>query len=475
MNGVFQKNPLPGPDPIRVGRETLSDELMEEWYEMESEGNFAPRSKNSWRPVWVVFFIFLIIVGFGVGAMYWIIQGKNLPIVSPVPRGRETLEISLEASSSEVDSGDTIRLIVTYVNTGKSHLTDVSATMVYPDNFIFIESAPISPENFDKNYWKIPAIPENGSGKLEIAGQLLGVQGEVKKFEAGLMYKPTNFNSTFKASAAKEFTIQRSVLAVELLGPDNLLPNQDVRYTISILNIAASSLENVRVRLTYPEEFALKEPLSDTVENVWRVLILKPGEKKELVISGKMLGKSGDLKEFKAEAGIEQGGEFVLQNQAVRVASVIEPVIEVQAIVETTGVSSPRFGESLEARIRIANMSTLTLEPVKIEVSVFDPENVIEWDTLVVEPIYQYEVISATTNFFEGNHIVRFTRLPTLLPASEFEIPFTFSFIDVPLDIETDEFYIEFAPRFRAESSGITAPLEVAGETVRVDIVKLGT
>ncbi len=472
MNDVFKKNPLPGPGSARVETDTLSDALMEEWYETESEEHFAPRRKSSWRSVWIVFFLFLAIAVFGAGVVYWIIEGKALPIGSPYAESEEALEVSLESSETELDSGDTVYLTLMYTNAGKSHLTDVSAAIIYPDNFIFLESEPSLPENFDKNYWRLPAIPGNGSGKIDITGQLLGVKGEVKKFEASLMYKPTNFNSTFKASAAREVLIQRSVLAVEITGPDNLLPGQDVRYAVSILNIAAEPLNDVRVRLTYPEEFALTEQLQDTVEKVWRVNVLQPGEKKELIISGKIPGESGDLKEFKAEAGVERAGAFVLQNQAALVASVIEPLIEVKA---TLGdAPALHFGEPLTASILISNSSTLTLDRGTLEVIVSDTEDLIAWDTFKTDSSYRYEIVSGNSDGANGSRILRFTEFGILAPGDEFYITFTVSLIDVPTTRKTNDFYIELTADLRAESGEVTAPLEVNGETVRADVLRVG-
>ncbi len=478
MRDVFRKNPLPGPDANQQGRNTATDALMEEWYENEQEKNFnsvkemfRPRRSGSWRAVWIALFIFFIIVGFGVFAVYWIIEGRAIPLQGSAGVDSEMLEVAF-SSPEYADSGDTISLALTYTNTGKSHLTDVVATVIYPDNFIFLESAPIAPENFDKNYWRIPSIPPNVSGKLEITGQLLGVQDEVKQFDAVLMYKTANFHSTFRASDLQEIKIRQSVLAVEITGPENLIPNQEVRYVISVLNIAGTALKDVRVRLFYPEELALSSPLPDTVEKVWRTSELLPGGKKEIAIVGALPGKSGDLKEFKAQAGIERGGEFILQNQAALVASVIEPVIEIEA---NFGSASPvHFGEPLETSIRIRNASTLTLDRGSVEVLVLDPDNMIKWNALVVDPSYQYEVVSATTNFFKGNNLLRFSQLPTILSASELEISFTVSLIDVPYDLETNDFYIELTPRFKAESEGLTAPLEVTGTTVRADVLNVG-
>lgn len=470
---VFRKNPLPGPSAGRGARKTATDALMKEWYGDEREENFAPRRAGSWRAVWVALFVFFIIVGFGVAALYFIIEGKTLPIGASLETREETLDVSFDAPEY-ADSGDTIHLTITYTNTGKSHLTDVGVTAVYPDNFIFLESAPIAPENFDRNYWRIPSVPPNGSGKLEITGQVLGVQDEIKKFDTVVMYKTAQYHSTFKASAETEIVIRQSVLAVDIAGPENLLPNQEARYMISVLNIAGAALSNVRVRLSYPEELALSEPIPDTVERTWRIAELLPGAKKEIAVRGKIPGKSGDLKEFKAEAGIERDGAFVLQNQAALVASVIEPTIKVQAILGTAGAASLHFGESLEERIRISNASTLTLDRGTLEVTIFDPESVMIWDTFTTVPLYRYEVVSEQSDGVKGSRIARFTELGVLAPADEIEIPFTVSLVDVPYDPETNDFYIELTPHFRAESSGITVPLEIAGETVRVDVVKVG-
>ncbi|OGY73996.1 MAG: hypothetical protein A3H07_01550 [Candidatus Jacksonbacteria bacterium RIFCSPLOWO2_12_FULL_44_15b] len=478
MRDVFRKNPLPGPDANQQGRDTATEALMEEWYKNEQEENFAsvkgmfrPRRTGSWRAVWIALFIFFIIVGFGVFAVYWIIEGRTIPLQDPAGAESEILEVAF-SSPEYADSGDTVSLTLTYTNTGKSHLTDVVAAVIYPDNFIFLESAPIAPENFDKNYWRIPSIPPNVSGKLEITGQLLGVQDEVKQFDAVVMYKAANFHSTFRASALQKIIIRQSVLAVEIFGPENLISNQEVRYVISVLNIAGTALKNVRVRLVYPEELALSSPLPDTVEKVWRTSELLPGEKKEIAIAGVLPGKSGDLKEFKAQAGIERDGKFVLQNQAALVASVIEPIIEIEANFGSS--STVHFGEPFETSIHIGNASTLILDRGILEVTISDPENVIIWDTFKTDPLYRYEVVSEKNDGVKGSRIARFSEIGIIAPADEIYITFSVSLIDVPYDLETNDFYIELTPHFQAGSEGVTALLEVTGTRVRADVVNVG-
>ena len=232
------------------------------------------------------------------------------------------VQISVPAKA---DSGDKIDIVITYKNLNRARLTDLNLNVFFPEDFIYLSSSPILPYNADKNYWRLPSLEGDGSGKLIITGQIVGSKGEEKDVEAVFFYKPTNFHSTFKEVVKNSFIIEQSVLDVRITGDDTFLQEQEVGLKVFIKNTGAAPIANIEARLTFPSDVSIIStsfPLSD---GIWKINELKGGEESVLEVRGNILAQAPQLEEFKAEVGVVNGSVFLMQNRAIMVASVLNP------------------------------------------------------------------------------------------------------------------------------------------------------
>ncbi|MEK9166075.1 MAG: hypothetical protein AAB525_04445 [Patescibacteria group bacterium] len=457
MRIFFKKTKIPGPDSESEKRGLEADQLMSQWYQTGNrEDMHLLKKRGNWRSILILFIVFALISALGLASIYWIIQGSAIPLQSDPTVINEPLLMKAEAPN-QVDSGDTVTLVITYQNIGKARLIDLYLTVLYPDNFIFLDSSPEHPQNSDQNYWKLPALEPNNSRKLEIKGQILGYSEEIKKIEAKMFYKPTNFHSTFQEEAEAEFDINKSVLDISLEAPDNLLPEQKAECRILVKNTSENILDKVKIKLTLPPDLNISETSAVVTDGVWLIDKLQAGEERELKITGNLQARAGELKEFRAEAGIEENGQFILQNQAVFVAGVVDPKVEI----EVKSASEAKFGEVLRAQVVINNFSILILENGVLELKVNDSQDLLLWDSLLVLDDYKYEVIA------ESEKKIRFIGLKALEPAQELVINFSFDLIEVPYNQEIEEFAVEAEPLFSAVSQDLTVPVEVKGERVK--------
>ena len=465
MEKEFHKIIVPGPDSEEEKRHEEMENMMHEWYDESRREEFQEKRRSNVRPVFAVFILFLIIAGLSFASIYMAIEGKWW-----FAQERDGVEkdpaLLLVETPMSVDSGDEVAFIVTISNITKARLIDVMISMLYPDNFIFTKSSPYDPKNFDKNTWDIPVVEPLSSIKLEVTGTILGKSQEEKSVKTVLTYKPTNFHSTFKQESTQTFAIAQSVVDITLTAPENLLPGQPVSFTVIVSNTSEKPQENLVVRLTYPEGLLDIQTSNPVREGRWIIPQLEMGKDAELVVSGNLLGAASELKEFKAEVGVMQAkgseNEFVLQNQVVHIASVIDPRIMIE--VEKNTGSDFYFGEEAAIDVRILNVSTLTFNSLTAELVIDDTDDIVAWDTLSVRDESTFEVIASSADLHENERKIRLTNLPALAPTEEIVRTITVSLIEVPYDISVEEYSLIVTPRIVAESKDLTVNVEKEGE-----------
>jgi hypothetical protein len=480
MKNPFKKIKIPGPESESEKRSQEVDQLMSDWYCLGNKSDLTRLDRlGNWRIVLIGFIAFILVSAFGLVSIYWMIEGKTVPLQTEPQATPDSLLLDIRAPA-KIDSGDTVVLIITYQNISKVRLTDLNLNVFYPDNFVFLESSDQEPQNSDQNFWRLPSLEPQSSRKLKIKGQILGASQEIKQVRAILMYKPTNFHSTFKREARAEFRINKSVLAVSLDAPDNLLPDQEVELKVLVQNTSENSLEDIRVRLSLPEKLAVKSMSEQLAENVWFIDQIAPDQRRILEIKGSLTAQPGELAEFRAEVGLDQEGRFVLQNQDVIVAGVIEPEVDLSVelvpdsdlAIQDDQVIGLRFGQSMAVRAIINNLSTLMLEDGILDLKIDDNQNVLVWDSLRVLEDYTYEVVSKASGMAKNEKIVRLQGFGAIPPVQEIIINFSFDLIEVPYDIGASEFAVKILPSFRAASPDLSVPIEAVGKAAEFDINK---
>jgi len=467
---MFKKSKIPGPSSKEQKRHQEVDKIVANWYTgNQTEEIKKPIRTSFWSLVLIFFVIFTIVTAAALFGIYWILQGNSSVLEPEFPSIVETIDsliLDLQAPQ-EIDSGETMKIIVTYQNTGKARLVDLNLDLFYPDNFIFELASPHKPQNSENSFWRLPSLLPQTSSKLEITGQVLGRRGDLNQIKAVLVYKPTNFHSTFKTEAQAEFTIKNSHLALELQAPDNLLTEQDLTCSVKVINTSEINLKNIKVKLDLPKGLEVAQE-ANLVDWVWTLPELPAKAEQVLEADGTIFAKAGELKEFKAEVGFDKDGQFVLQDQVSHIAAVIDPQINLKIQSDSTNLS---FGDVLRARVFLANLSTLSLEDLELSIIVQDDQSLLLWKSFKLLDDYNYEIISESSDLSSGQTKIRFNDLPILQPIDEFNINFLFDLIKVPYDISAGDFAIKVTPYLKVSSKDLSVPIEVKAKTYQFSII----
>jgi hypothetical protein len=212
---------------------------------------------------WVVkLLVVLLFFGIAFGAGFWVWHKYNIPFLLQ-GFNPESAELTLSAPAG-VYAGEEFFYTLDYKNAGKMPMTAIQIKIIYPDNFIFIDSLP-SPVD-GNSVWKIDSLDPGRTEEIKVKGKIIAPRGTSGMALASLSYRPGDFSSEYRKEAATQVMIndtgitlgfddnvtaligEESATAIKYKGDKNFLKN--FRLTIDplenmqfISNKASSSLE----------------------------------------------------------------------------------------------------------------------------------------------------------------------------------------------------------------------------------------
>lgn len=517
----FHQKKISGPETTAEYRAEQTDYLIKDWYRQTGGRQTFERKRKAGAAIFLIFILIILMILILVWRdklpnLFFLNFGKKLgqfSLMADSETEQDMLTLTIEGPF-DVSAGSEISYNISWTNNNKAALQDLELTLKYPDNFNFINSSPFIPANSGQNNWALDSLTANETKRLEIKGQILGSRGEEKILSASLTYKPVNFHSKFKQSADYKFLIINSTLSLSLVLPNSLLLSQDLEYEVNYQNTSALDLENVILKIYEPGDFTGKikelpagvvldaEDLSENQETKRLIFTNLPSsEQGKIKIRGEFKSSVLGLAEFRAEIGLQDDkGAFVLQNQAIKIAGIIKPEVELslnltnQLKTAQNGLPIFSFGDNAAATVKLHNLSSLNLKNGILTLFIEDEEGLIKnnkinfltatlnqaglpADSLITDnsqfKLSQLapEISRDPNNKYRTQIVWRLTE--DFLPAAEAIFKFDFDLIEVPLDIGGD-FTIELQGKFSAVSEDVSAPLEWESEPILLLAGKAG-
>lgn len=195
----FIKRPLPTDKELENFEEYVEEEAKEEEIKeslseiyQDDKGKIVDVKKleiKNKRGFFYWFFTILLcsaILGGTVFAAYVYIQGGTDP----------TNFIFNIESKDNVLVGEEFLYTVNYKNNSNIDINKAKIKLIYPENFVFLESYPAATEINDT--WSIDKIQAKQGGKIEIKGKIIGLTNSSNIVLGTVNYYPANFSSEFK-------------------------------------------------------------------------------------------------------------------------------------------------------------------------------------------------------------------------------------------------------------------------------------
>lgn len=148
-----------------------------------------------------------------------------------------------------------------------------------------------------------------GSEKIEeYSIKLFGSEGSTIPIKARLEYRVGGSNSIFIKENSLPIVLRSSPVSLVVKGPDTLTSNQEATFTVSVTAQSQESVQNLALKIDYPEGFNPKtfSKNADVGKTLWIIGNLEPSEHFDLTITGTQTGEPGRSVSLIASVG-EQG------------------------------------------------------------------------------------------------------------------------------------------------------------------------
>ena len=338
---------------------------------------------------------FLIAIFFIVG---WVIFNK--PVVDDEKKPAKSIVLSIESPKS-VSSGEKVIYKIKYENSDKVKMTKLQLLLSYPSGFIF-DSSSIEAENDYKNVFNLEDVEAFGKGELEVIGRLIGKEGEDKPVLASLSYEPENFSSEFQELATGSTNITSAAIVLEVEGQEQILPNKESEYIVTVQNNSEENIEDMRLVVVYPENFSaddfstqpdkdqeIKDIPFGFQYSVWTIQKLDKGSEEKFEIKGVFGDKVEDSQDITARIEVgNKDGEYSLIAEDILSVKATEKQVELNLILNGSGNDQAiNFGDNLSYSIIYENKGEDDLKNIKLrayhKAYVGEKEvNLFDWESL---------------------------------------------------------------------------------------------
>lgn len=374
-------------------------------------------------------------------------------------------------SRSPIESGEIVTIPITFKNVSKHPLREVELSVVFPASSLLVEDG-IEREVPPRFAKKLADIAPGEEQTMQIKTRMFGHEGEERKVEAALLYRPENLSARFSVKESQVFIIGRVPLALAWDMPKLLSSGQEVLITVRYGSSAKAGFNNLSLRLSYPLGFSYvsANPSPDGGENIWKIGTFDPGEEGEIRVRGSVSGSEGELKPFRAELGTynELTREWKTYSDSVSEASIAVSPLAVEGLYEESRDQTIEPGTPLIFTVKYKNNTSYTIRNVSVratleEAPATEKERVLEFISLEIEKRGVFDAVTRAIVWGPGN----VEELREVKPNTEGKFTFRINTRERPLVRNENDKNISIVLRSKIEAAGV--PEELAGTRVSVE------
>ena len=169
--------------------------------------------------------------------------------------------------------------------------------------------------------------------KKNVYVTLYGGEGTTENVDFTLQYRIHGSNAIFVKKTTFPVTISSAPIALSVDVPKNVTPNQNLSLVVHVQSNAKDAVSNVLLHVDYPTGFKFSSavPAPDSLNNVWNLGNLAPGEKHDITITGIVYGQDGDDRAFHVSVGSASASDAtaigLTYNSLAQVVSLVKPFI----------------------------------------------------------------------------------------------------------------------------------------------------
>jgi len=258
------------------------------------------------------FILIVITIAVIVGAVgFWYYQ-KNI-------YSKETLKLEI-LGPDKAELAQEVQYTVKYKNNGNITLEDPRLVFERPKYSL------VGEEELLRQEILLEDIYPGQEQTFNFKARLLGKEGEIKKARVWLSYRPKNLKARYESETSHTTQITSVPLTLEFDLPSKIDSGKEISFKLNYFSNANYPLVNLGIKVEYPNDFEFQSSQPQALEETdWQIGLLNKAEGGRIEITGNLRGEIGEQKQFKAQLGSWQEGEFVLLKEAIRAVQIVTP------------------------------------------------------------------------------------------------------------------------------------------------------
>lgn len=283
---------------------------------------------------------------------------------------KEILKLEI-LGPAEIALGQEIEYTVRYKNNGNIRLEEPRLTFEYPAYSLIGAGESLRKEV------PLESIYPGQEQTFTFKARLLGKEGEIKKAQAWLSYQPKNLKARYESETSHNARINSVPLTLEFGLPSKSDSGKEISFQLNYFSNVDYPLANLGIKIEYPSGFEFQSSKPKPLEKTdWNIGLLNRAEGGRIEVRGNLTGQVGEEKQFKAQLGTWQNGEFVLLKETVRSVQIVTPYLYISQLINNNTQYVANAGDSLHYEIFFKNIGSDAFNNlfmvVKLESDLFD-------------------------------------------------------------------------------------------------------
>ncbi len=251
---------------------------------------------------------------------------------------------------SQVRAGDEIEYLVKFKNNGKARLEKAELIFEYPENVYPEQGQGRITQEIDDIYPGEERI-------VEFKARAFGQVGDMLKAEAWLSYQPKNLKARYESKTSLTTQVKSVHLTFEFDLPVKVEQGERVEFSLNYFSNIDYVLENLRVKIEYPEGFEFLSSVPQALDDTdWDLHSIAQADGGRVEITGILDGDEGSRQMFKAQIGIINNDTFVLLKEATQTVEIIEPSLYISQLINGSQNYTANIGDLLHYEIFFKNI-----------------------------------------------------------------------------------------------------------------------
>jgi hypothetical protein len=275
---------------------------------------------------------------------------------------------------ASIAAGDQIDFNIDIKNENTTSLVNVEMHVDFPEG-----TKEAQDKTKDLNHVKkvIGTVGQGSSVRTPMSAVFFGKEQTKRTVSITLHYSLASSNGSYTKEKKYDVVISSSPIAMTIAHPPQTASGQNITLDVEVTSNASIPQQNLLLTVDYPFgfEFQSANPKPSADNDIWKIPLLKPGEKKIFTITGRTEGEEGDVRTFKFNIGSADAfnEKKIATSYLTSVESLDVKRPPIATFVTLNDIAAKEItaqpGSQINAKIEVANNMPTQLVDAKVDVT----------------------------------------------------------------------------------------------------------